>query len=352
MGRRPERTVFVHEFVTGGGLAGADPPTSWAAEGGAMRRALAEDFASLPGVAVVMTLDDRLPDEPGPWAVFRVGRGEEPSAFARLVAESDFTLCIAPETGGILEERARWIEDAAGRSLGCSPSVIAMCGDKLRLGTHLKGLGLPSPEGLKVVPAEGLPRDFTYPAVLKPIDGAGGLDTYYVETPDALPESARLLPEAMIQPFVAGLSLSAAYLVVPGSEPVGIGVAEQRMERVGNRLIYRGGVVPARVEIRDEGPIREAIRLVQELAGWVGVDFVYDPVMGAVAILEINPRPTTSYVGFRALLDDPAGIAAAWLAGPGGAGGAVRPPPGRWWAEPTLRGVVFETDGRVARIES
>src|SRR4051812_2217081 len=92
----PGRTVFVHEFVTGGGLAGSVLPASWQAEGAAMRRALAADFAILPGLRVVVTLDARLPEEPGPWTTIRVGPGEERTTFARLAARADYTTLIAP----------------------------------------------------------------------------------------------------------------------------------------------------------------------------------------------------------------------------------------------------------------
>src|SRR5262249_55464396 len=102
MAAAPTYTVLVHEFVTGGGLAGDDLPPSWAAEGWAMGRALAADFAAVPGVRVVLTVDARLPDEPGPWAIRRVGPGEERGILTRLAAEADHTALIAPETGGIL----------------------------------------------------------------------------------------------------------------------------------------------------------------------------------------------------------------------------------------------------------
>src|SRR5215217_6986193 len=100
-------TVLVHEWVTGGGLAGAELPPSWAAEGRAMRRAVAADFAGMRGVRVVMTLDARLQDEPGPWTLARIGHGEELDAFTRLAAAADWTVLIAPESRGILADRTR-----------------------------------------------------------------------------------------------------------------------------------------------------------------------------------------------------------------------------------------------------
>ena len=94
--RGKDRVLFIHEYVTGGGLAGSPLPSSLAAEGAAMRRRLAADFAAVDGVRVVMTLDDRLDAEPGPWEVVRVALGRELDAFRRLAAEADHTLLIAP----------------------------------------------------------------------------------------------------------------------------------------------------------------------------------------------------------------------------------------------------------------
>src|SRR3954465_180086 len=90
-------TILVHEWVTGGGLSGSPLPPSWAAEGAAMRRAVARDFAAAPGLRVVMTLDDRFDDEAGPWTTVRVGPGEEEERFRDLAAEADYTALIAPE---------------------------------------------------------------------------------------------------------------------------------------------------------------------------------------------------------------------------------------------------------------
>ena len=47
--KKSGQTILVYEWVTGGGLAGSPLPGSWAAEGRAMRRAIAADFASFFG---------------------------------------------------------------------------------------------------------------------------------------------------------------------------------------------------------------------------------------------------------------------------------------------------------------
>lgn len=307
----PGPTVFVHEYVTGGGLAGSALPASWAAEGGAMRRALAEDFAALPGFRVFMTLDGRLPEEPGPWTIVRVGPGAERATFARLAAEADSTALVAPETGGILLDRARTIAEAGGRSLGSSPEAIALAGQKHELGLHLRRLGIPSPPGRLIDPRMGLPRDVPYPAVLKPPDGAGAVATYCLADAEDWPAGAERPEAGLIQPFVAGVPMSASFLVADGRAHL-VGVGRQWIEVRGGRFVYRGGTVPAEVSRCDDHVLR-AVAAVPGLRGWVGVDFLWDEEEALAVVLEINPRLTTSYVGLRRLLP-PGALARAWLA--------------------------------------
>jgi predicted ATP-grasp superfamily ATP-dependent carboligase len=93
--------VLIHEWVTGGGLAGQPLAPSWAREGRAMRRALAGEFASAEGVEVVVTLDPRFATDDVPGRAVVVGPGGEGRMLFDLAAGCDFTLLIAPETGGV-----------------------------------------------------------------------------------------------------------------------------------------------------------------------------------------------------------------------------------------------------------
>ncbi len=311
MAPRETIQVLVHEWVTGGGLAGSPSPASWAAEGRAMRRSIAADFASLPHVRVVITLDESQPDEPGPWSVVRVGPGEEPDRFASLAAHADFTALIAPESGGVLADRARAIERAGGRSLGSSPAAIELTGNKLRLGAHLADRGIASPPCRCVNPSLGLPDVYPYPAVLKPIDGAGSLETYFVPDAGALPEAARTSREALLQPFISGVPMSTSFLVGADGRARPIGTGRQWVEVREGRFTYRGGELPVAGGCGDHSP-RRAVESVPGLLGYVGVDYLFDEGSGRVTVLEINPRPTTSYVALSWHLS-PGVLARAWL---------------------------------------
>jgi len=279
-----------------------------------MRRAIASDFASIPGARVVMTLDARLPDEPGPWSLIRIGPDEADDTWARLGADADWTVLVAPETGGILADCSRTLAARGGRTLGATPEAIELTGDKERLETFLRALGIRTPTHRRVIPAHGLPSDAPYPAVLKPIDGAGSTETYWIGSPEDLPESARVEEVVLLQPYVSGIPSSASFLVGPEGRAQFVGIGRQRVEIEEGRFVYRGGVLPDRDA--DFAPVlARAVEAVPGLRGFVGVDFLRDQNKydhTGVTILEINPRPTTSYVGLAQLLP-PGQLAKAWI---------------------------------------
>jgi tyramine---L-glutamate ligase len=306
-------SILVHEWVTGGGLAGEPLPSSWAAEGRTMRRAIAADFAALPAnhARVVVTLDSRLPDDPGPWTIERIEPGQSPHRVCELAAMADFTVLVAPETTGILARLTREFQAAGARVLGSTPEAVDLTGDKDRLARRLRDVGIPTPRSRTVIPASGLPADMSYPAVLKPVDGAGSVDTYYVSDARSLPEGARELPVALLQPFVPGVPMSGSFLVDHRSRAWLIGVGIQHVAVHDGRFEYRGGRLPSSCRSA-ESLLRPLVESIQGLRGFVGVDFIEDAASGRVTVLEINPRPTTSIVGLTRLLP-PGHLAAAWL---------------------------------------
>lgn len=289
----------------GGGL-----PASWLAEGSAMRRALAGDFAAA-GARVAMTLDARLPDEPGPWTTIRARPGRGAGSVPALASRADHTILIAPETGGLLAGLARSVARRGGRSLGSTPEAIELAADKLRLADRLLAAGVPTPESRLVRPGRGLPRDASYPAVLKPIDGAGALDTLLVGSPDDPIVATYPGETGLLQPFVPGEPRSASFLIGTGRPARLVAVGRQEIAVGAGRFAYLGGTILAD-GLADDHPARRAVAAVPGLAGLVGVDYMHDPRTGGAVVLEINPRPTTSCVGLVAALG-PGRLASAWL---------------------------------------
>ena len=188
---------------------------------------------------VVVTLDPRWADEPGPWAIVPIVPGWLPERLLELAREADYTVLIAPETAGILAGLTRDLERAGARLLGSSPEAIELTGDKARLADWFEARGIPTPRTRTLVPADGLPGDWEYPAVLKPVDGAGSVDTYYLADRTSLPD-ARAVPPAVLQPYERGIPMSASFLVDDRSAAHLIGIGRQMMELQEGKFRYVG----------------------------------------------------------------------------------------------------------------
>ncbi len=337
MSSTPSIRVLVYEHVTGGGFAGQDLPETWAAEGHAMRRALIEDFASVPDVHVVGMLDDRFSDLPGPWTTVKVGPGEAENLLSTLSQVAQYTLVVAPETGGLLARCHSLVERGW---LGCSRASIELCTDKARLADHLREHGVRVPDHWVVHPGDPWPAEAPEPAVLKPIDGAGSLDTQLVSRSPRLQgfQGPRLL-----QPFLPGTAMSVSFLVDSDDRRFLLGVGIQTLALSTSGTVYHGGHIPhGNASWADEA--RRAVDAVPGLRGWVGVDFIRDE-WGTCTVLEINPRVTTSLVGIRSHL--PSGsLARAWLACARGDGEPLAGSIGRQvHARPSVR---FSPEGLVS----
>jgi predicted ATP-grasp superfamily ATP-dependent carboligase len=191
------------------------------------------------------------------------------------------------------------LEEANCRSLGSTPAAARLAGDKLRLAARLRESGVPTPPTV-VWPAA--PAGF--PAVCKLRHGAGSQATFRVCNDDELRRAveetrAESRDDMVVQPYVPGLAASAAFLLGPGRRLAMPAVA-QHLSAEG-RFRYQGGSLPLAPELHERASrlAAGAIDAVDGLRGYVGVDVVLGPAGDAV--IEINPRLTTSYVGLRAL---------------------------------------------------
>lgn len=297
--------IFIYEHLNaaGGGL-----PASLRREGQAMLSALVDDFLAVPGIEVQCLLDAESPRQLGSFC-HRVAIAEEPHRFRELAARSDGVIVIAPETGGILEERSRWVLEVGGRLLSSTPEAIRLAGDKARLAEHFAKCGIPTP---------ALTNDpIRFPLVLKPRDGAGSQATFLVvrvEDLDSAWEQAQSEAtgsEFVMQDYISGRPASMAILRGP-QQTLFLPACSQWLSEDG-RFHYRGGSLP--MPDADENRVRRLVELANAsmngLQGFAGFDIVLadDPIRDAV--IEINPRLTTSYLGLRAACG--VNLAQAWM---------------------------------------
>ena len=301
-----------------------------------MRRAIAADFAAIPGAGsrVVVTLDTRWAEDPGPWAIVPIGPGQLPERLLELARAADYTVLIAPETTGILAGLTRDLERAGARLLGSSPEAVELTGDKARLADWFGDT-----RDRHSAYADDRPRRRASRRIWS-IPPCSSRSTGPVRSIPSISPTARAYPSLRVpcrgpcsSRTSRGIPMSASFLVDARSAAHLIGIGRQRMEIEEGKFRYVGGVLPVPCP-RAEPLLRRAVASIPGLRGFVGVDFLWDPSRCEAVVLEINPRPTTSFVGLSRLL--PAGwLARAWLA----CCGAGQPPSRRRsiWRRSSMR---------------
>lgn len=295
---------FLYEWATGGGLVDepGSLPTSLVREGAAMIGALAADLARIAGSRVTALRDPRVLQLvlPGCEVIDVQSGASRQEEFERLATAADAVILIAPEFDGILLKAARMVVACGGRLLSPSPDFIRVAADKHQTCRRLAAAGVPVPDGVVLEPEERLPVDFSYPAVLKPVDGAGSQDTLLVagpyDEPPPYPWPRRL------ERFVPGLAASVSLLCGAGGQ-VSLVPCRQLISDDG-RLRYLGGELPlaAGLAARATTLAERAVAVLPPTSGYVGVDLVLgrNPYGSEDFVIEVNPRLTTSFVGIRA----------------------------------------------------
>lgn len=335
--------LFLYEFITGGGLLdqAAPPSGSLLAEGRAMLSALAKDMTQIHGIDIMVTQDVRIyVDLPPQCRVRRVSDpAEEQDALVSLAGESDATIVIAPEFDGVLLERSESVLAAGGTLLSCPPDTVRIASDKQRTAELLAAAGVPTPVGCVTESAQQISCDVSFPAVMKPNDGAGSQGVRKVLSRDELPlESGKW--RWRLERYCPGQAVSCAVLCGP-SHQLPLPACEQRVADDGT-FAYLGGSVPLDRELdrRARALAERAVAALPGPLGYVGVDMI----LGAAAdgsddvVIEINPRLTTSYIGLRQLAKT--NLAAAMLDVVGGK------PPEISWRDGCVE---FLADGTIVR---
>ncbi|MFO0909107.1 MAG: ATP-grasp domain-containing protein [Isosphaeraceae bacterium] len=274
-----------------------------------MRQALVDDLLMLDQCEPIVLVDPRVADRRSGVYEVQVAPGEAETELHRWATRADFTIVVAPETGGTLARLATNLTTWGSTTLGSRPEAIALTSDKLRFARHLDSRGIETPPTRRLASSEACERAIQEGVVIKPRDGAGSESTWMLKRGDAVPE----LPtdrDWIMQPWVEGEPMSASFLVGRDGSVVLLGVARQSIALENQAVRYEGGSLPYPRALAWGAPLR-AVRSVPGLFGFVGVDFIRTPD-GRSVVLELNPRLTTSYVGLRHLYE-PGAILESWL---------------------------------------
>jgi predicted ATP-grasp superfamily ATP-dependent carboligase len=338
--------ILVHEFASGGGLAGRRVPASLGREGAAMRDALVADLAVMRRHRIVTTVDPRFPLRAPPGVeVVTLPRGSA-ALLDRLFASADAVWLVAPETDGCLERLASRVEDKGTALLGPGAAAIRRAADKAGLPRRLARQGVPHPKTrvLRVgVDWLAAAREVGYPVVVKPARGAGCQGVCLARDARELRQAVDMAGRAagkrplLLQRYVPGVAASVS-LLADGRRAVALTVNAQRM-RASRPFAYRGGTTPLDHPLagRAVEAALGACRALPGLRGYVGVDVVL--TRSEAVVIEVNPRLTTSYLGVRRALEG--NVAALTLAA---CAGALPAPP------PIRRHVRYTAGGRIVSV--
>lgn len=298
------KRIFIYEFITGGGrLASKNlPEDALLCEATAMVAALAADFSALKNMDVCILRDKRLGsiEIPNCRVIEVANSSQETRMFTELAAESDWTVVIAPEFEQLLYQRCQQVIAAGGRLLGPEPGLVRLASDKHVTAERLSDAGIATPYGTALNSNQRLPKEFPYPAVLKPSDGAGSLGLRRIESYDAVPlaETSPVRLEQYCPGIPASISIlggAAGRMLLPP--------CRQRLSNNG-RFEYLGGSLPlpAGLEERSRRLAEHVLEALPAFVGYLGIDLVLgtDATGDQDFVIEINPRLTTSYIGLRA----------------------------------------------------
>ena len=304
--------ILVHEFVSGGGLAGQDVPASLAREGAAMRTALVSDLAAIGGHQIVTTADPRFPSRPPPGVeVVTLPRPEAAGAARppdrvrrRRVAGGARDESLPRAAGGEVERKGKAL-------LGSGAAAIRRASDKAAPARSAGPRTACPPEDARPLGRASTPswstaaREIGYPVVVKPARGAGCGGVCLARNARELrhavddgPASARATGPTAAQRYVRGVAASVS-LLADGRRAVALTVNAQSV-RASRPFSYRGGTTPLDHPLR-EAAVDAASRTCQALPGlrgYVGVDLVLTE--SEAVVIEVNPRLTTAYLGRRA----------------------------------------------------
>ncbi len=302
--------IFVSEYLTSGLCDNEQLSATLLHEGTAMLQAVLEDVNRIPDCKTITTLDHRIANNLTIAGEYHLAHSplQAETDFHKLVNQADAVFVIAPETNGILKQQKQIVDATKEKWLGCSTSAIELCADKLALANHLQTNNIPT------IPTSSLnweTNDLTneFPIVIKPRDGAGSENMFLIKNHSDWLHTKKLINHTnqatsfIWQPYIAGTVVSIAMLA---NESQLFPLALQQISDDG-RFQYQGGVIPF-LSAQSEAIsslVNNASATIEGLNGYVGFDIILPANKSDQPIIvEINPRLTTSYIGYQALTDE------------------------------------------------
>lgn len=310
--------VFVSEYLCSGACEESRSDASLLTEGAAMLDAVIADLLEIPDCRVTTCVQEQLDlsvfqreGEEDRFEIHRVREtSEEQHYFDLACLQADVVWIIAPEFDEILTLRTARAIELGAKVVGPNLSAIQLTADKWRLFDFLTELSLPTiPTSL--LESEKSTPPCTFPCIIKHRFGAGGLGLQYLTQPEewltVLSNIQDNGADYIVQPFVFGKLLSTVVLFHSEHREI-FPISEQHICWESG-YEYQGGIIPAELNAKVTRSIQKLLERVCDalpgLTGYIGFDLLLpesNPTQPL--IVEINPRLTTSYTGYRYFTQD------------------------------------------------
>jgi tyramine---L-glutamate ligase len=291
--------LLIFEFICGGGLAAAPLPSSLLREGRTMLAALLAELADCADVELIVPLDTRVQNlSPPPSAriVWIDGSRDYADWLPELLQQADLFWPVAPEHQQILQNLVYWAEQRLIPVLASSSQAIALCADKWQTYQVLSDAGLPCvPTALL---SESVLVSWSH-SVIKPRDGVGCLQSWVGAEPLVAAQRFQPAEQYIRQPYCVGQAMSWSALFRHGRAWL-LCCNRQQIHIENHGFNLRG----CEVNVADQDTmlyqqlLHRIARAMPGLWGYIGIDFIQTEQ--GPALLELNPRLTTSYAAIRA----------------------------------------------------
>lgn len=182
-----------------------------------------------------------------------------------------------------------------------------LCSDKLRCYHLLQTANIPTPTSCSASNALLDKCLINQSYIVKPLDGAGCLDTFKFDSVIQTREYLFSLPQdhrdkLIVQPYIEGATLSLS-IYVDGDNIQLLSINEQLIEQQAQQFVFHGCAVNTATtkQFSQQQAMQLANNIQQAIAGlsgYVGIDFILSN-QGPV-VVDINPRLTTAYVNLSA----------------------------------------------------
>lgn len=307
--------LFVYEHITSGAFAEQELPKSLAIEGSEMLSAILTDCHELTDLDLITLCDARLENNTQLLKSERHCRQlvstyhDYSRLWQQCLDDADTIFIIAPETDDILAQLQQQAFQTGKLVLGCSPEAIRLTSNKYTCEHILTANNIATTYSCI---AEDWPQhrfisESGY--IVKPIDGAGCVDTFLFKNAKELEHYLSSLPieqrqSSLVQAYIEGIAASLSLLI--SHDEIEVLAINQQLITINNTLHFYGCIVNAidshTLSLKQAYELGVKIhRAIEGLSGFIGVDIILTPEQTAV-VVDINPRLTTSYTGLRASL--------------------------------------------------